>query len=113
MCIDDFSTGDIEALEELKEKEPYEPFRRIVDNLIRCDEMPIYQAFSEISLDQDGYMSKRKLKNEKSIRKRVFRAYLLAALPFILLFAYGLMPALVSSMYEMNQLLGELQGAVW
>ena len=74
--------------------------------------MPIYQAFSEISLDQDGYMSKRKLK------MKIYTKEGLSCLPsggtsFILLFAYGLMPALVSSMYEMNQLLEELQGAVW
>lgn len=113
MCIDNYSAGDMDALDELKEQEPYEPFRRIVDNLIRCDEMPIYQAFSELQVDRDGYMSKRKLSNEKSIRKRVLRAYILAALPFISLFAYGLMPVLVSSMNEMNQMLEELQSTAW
>ena len=58
MCIDDYASGDIEALNELMEREPYEPFRRIVENLIRCDSMPVYQAFDEIKLDQDGYISK-------------------------------------------------------
>ena len=32
MCIDDYASGDIEALNELMEREPYEPFRRIVEN---------------------------------------------------------------------------------
>ena len=113
MCIDDYSSGDFEALKELKEREPYEPFRRIVDNLIRCDDMPIVKAFSEIEVDRDGYMSKRKLANEKSIKKRVYRAYALAALPFILLFAYGLMPALTSSIKELNMLIGELEASGW
>lgn len=113
ICIDDYGSGDIIALNELKEREPYEPFRRIIDNLIRCDAMPISQAFCEIQLDQDGYISKRKLANEKSIRKRVIRAYVLAALPFILLFAYGLMPALVSAMRELNQLLKEIEDIAW
>ncbi|TAH70331.1 MAG: hypothetical protein EWM47_05610 [Anaerolineaceae bacterium] len=113
MCIDDYASGDIEALNELKEREPYEPFRRIVDNLIRCDAMTISQAFEEIKLDQDGYISKRKLTNEKSIRKRVIRAYALAALPFLLLFAYGLLPALVSAMRELNQLIEEIENIAW
>lgn len=113
ICIDDYASGDIEALNELKEREPYEPFRRIIENLIRCDFVPIYQAFDEIKLDQDGYISRRKLSNEKSIRKRVFRAYVLAALPFIMLFAYGLLPALVSSVSELNQLIEEIENTAW
>ncbi|HHT88929.1 MAG TPA: hypothetical protein GX002_07965 [Clostridiales bacterium] len=113
MCIDDYASGDIEALNELMEREPYEPFRRIVENLIRCDSMPVYQAFDEIKLDQDGYISKRKLMNEKSIRRRVFRAYLLAALPFILLFTYGLLPALISSVRELNMLIEEIENMAW
>ena len=108
-CIDNYSSGDLEALNLLKEEEPYEPFRRIVDNLIRCDDMPISQAFSEINIEMDGYMAKRRLANEKSIKKRVYRAYVLAALPFFLLFAYGIMPVLVSSINEINQLLEELK----
>lgn len=113
ICIDEYASGDLTALNDLMEREPYEQFRRIIENLILCDEMPISQAFSEIQLDQDGYMSKRKLSNEKSIRKRVIRAYILAALPFLLLFTYGLMPALMSAMRELNQLLSELENTAW
>jgi len=113
MCIDDYGSGDIEALNKLKEREPYEPFRRIVDNLIRCDDMPISQAFAELQADYEGYISKRKLANEKSIKKRVFRAYVLAVVPFMLLFSYGLMPALVSSVKEINELLADLENMTW
>jgi hypothetical protein len=103
----------MEALKKLKEQEPYEPFNRLVDNLIRCDDMPIDQAFQEISVERDGYISKRKLANEKSIRKRVFRAYILAAVPFLLLFSYGLVPTLLSSINEINAMLTELEGSSW
>lgn len=112
ICIDNYSSGDLEALKELLEREPYEPFRRIVDNLMRCDNMPISQAFNEINIEIDGYMAKRRLANEKSIKKRVYRAYVLAALPFLLLFAYGIMPVLVSSVNEINQLLDELKNTI-
>jgi hypothetical protein len=113
ICIDEYGSDDIYALNKLKEREPYEPFRRIVDNLIRCDEMPISMAFNEIQVDRDGYISKRKLANEKSIKKRVIRAYVLAALPFLLLFSYGLMPVLISAIKEINLILNELQNTVW
>lgn len=111
VCINDYGSGDMEALNALKEKEPYDSFNRIVDNLIRCDDMPIEQAFHEIDVERDGYMAKRKLANEKSIRKRVGRAYLLAAIPLILLFAYGVLPPLVTSLKEINTMLEELQNS--
>ncbi len=75
--------------------------------------MPISMAFNEIQVDRDGYISKRKLANEKSIKKRVIRAYVLAALPFLLLFSYGLMPVLISAIKEINLILNELQNTVW
>jgi len=112
-CLNNYSAGDIEALQELKESEPYEPFQRMVDNLIRCDDMPISQAFHEIDIERDGYMARRKLANEKSIRRRVMRAYFLAAVPFLLLFAYGVIPPLFAAMAEINSMLEELQRSVW
>ncbi len=112
-CINDYGAGDIPALLDLKEREPYEPFGRIIDNLIRCDDMPIRQAFHEVDVERDGYMARRKLANEKSIRKRVVRAYLLAAIPFLLLFAYGIIPPLVSAMSEINLMLKELERSPW
>lgn len=113
ICLNNYSAGDVKALEELKEREPYEPFRRLVDNLLRCDDMPIYQAFHEIDIERDGYMARRKLANEKSIRKRVMRAYFLAAVPFLLLFTYGVIPPLVASMNEINSMLAELEKSAW
>jgi hypothetical protein len=107
-CINKYGSGDRIALNDLKEEEPYEAFINIVDNLIRCDDVPIYQAFHEISVERDGYMERRKLANEKSIKKRVTRAYILALIPFALLFAYGLIPTLMASMAEINQLIEEL-----
>ncbi len=113
VCLNDYGSGDRIALKEMKDREPYEPFSRIIDNLIRCDAMPIYQAFHEINVERDGYMAKRKLANEKSIRKRVVRAYVLAAVPFILLFAYGLVPTLMTSMGELNAMIMELENSAW
>jgi hypothetical protein len=112
ICINDFSSGDRKALQQLKEDEPYPPLNRIIDNLIRCEDMPMYEAFHEVDMEREGYLSKRRLANEKSIKRRANRAYLLAAVPLLLLFAYGILPTLVSSMNEINQTL-EMLGTVW
>ncbi len=111
-CINDYGAGDIEALNNLKENEPYSPFARIVDNLIRCDTMPVYEAFHENDVEREGYLAKRKLSNEKSIRKRVVRAYVLAAVPFLLLFAYGMIPTLLAAVNEITETMEALSGAV-
>jgi hypothetical protein len=110
-CINDFSSGDIDALEKLKEEEPYGPFGRIIDNLCRCDDMPINEAFHEVDVEREGYLSKRKLANEKSIRKRVLRAYILAAIPLFLLFLYGVIPTLQVSMKEITDTLNSLDSS--
>lgn len=111
-CINDYGSGDINALQRLKEEEPYPPLSRIIDNLIRCDEMPLHEAFHEVDMEREGYLSKRRLSNEKSIKRRANRAYLLAAVPLLLLFAYGIIPTLVSSMNEISQTL-DMLGTVW
>lgn len=112
-CLNNYSSGDMQALQELKENEPYEPFARMVDNFIRSDDMPVYQAFHEIDTEREGYMARRKLANEKSIRRRMMRAYILAGIPFLLLFAYGVIPPLIASMTEINNMLEELQNSAW
>ncbi len=111
-CINELNSGDMMALHQLKEDEPYPPFIRIIDNLIRCDDMQMQEAFHEVDMEREGYLSKRRLANEKSIKRRVNRAYLLAAVPLILLFAYGVIPTLVSSMNEIRQTL-EMLETVW
>lgn len=111
-CINNFSAGDIKALERLKEEEPYGPFVRIVENLIRCDDMPAYEAFHEVDVEREGYLSKRKLANEKSIRKRVIRAYIFAAIPLVLLFLYGIIPTLQASMKEITDTFKALDGSL-
>ena len=113
ICLNDFGSGDMEALNALKEREPYAKFVRIVENLIRCDEMPIYQAFHENDVEWEGYMTKRKFANEKSNKKRVMRAYLLTAVPLFILFAYCIVPPLMSSLKEINTMLKEMQNASW
>ncbi len=111
-CINDYGSGDINALQQLKEEEPYPPLNRIIDNLIRCDEIPMQEAFHEINMERAGYLSKRRLANEKSIKRRANRAYLLAAVPLLLLFAYGIIPTLISSMNEITSAL-DMLGTVW
>jgi len=101
-CINDYSGGDIEALERMKEREGFLPFKRLVDNLIRCDSISIDKAFDEISSDRENYHAKRKQENEISIQRRIDIAKPLSFIPTILVLAYLVLPLIIASMNELK-----------
>lgn len=95
-CINDYNSGDLEALERMKEREAFGPFKRLVSNLIRCDNMAIYMAFDEIAADRENYHERRKLENEISVQKRSDRAQLQSYLPAVLVLIYLILPMIVT-----------------
>ncbi|MDF2842239.1 MAG: hypothetical protein K0R00_665 [Herbinix sp.] len=101
-CINEYNSGEIEALNKLKEKESFGPFIRMVDNFIRCDAMPIYKAFDEIASDRDNYHERRKLENEISIQKRADNAQLLSYIPAVLVIIYLTLPLVMACMKELD-----------
>ena len=52
-CQFRLSAGDTDALEELKEDEPFIPFQRIVDSLIDADRVCVEKAFVELTGDME------------------------------------------------------------
>lgn len=101
-CINDYNSGDIEALSRMKGKESYGPFMRLVDNLIRCDTIPIDKAFDEIASDRENYHDRRKQENEISIQKRADIAKPLSFIPAVLVTIYLLLPLLYASLKELD-----------
>ena len=97
-CINDYNSGDVEALERMRDGEAFEPFKRLVNNLIRCDDVAIYKAFDEIAADRENYHERRKLENEILVQKRADRAQLLSYLPAGLVLIYLILPMIVTSM---------------
>lgn len=101
-CINDYNSGDIEALERMKEKESYGPFRRLVDNLIRCDSISIDKAFDEISSDRENYHDRRRQENEISVQKRADIAKPLSWIPVAMILAYLTLPLMIASLKELE-----------
>lgn len=100
-CINEYNSGDIKALEHLKEKETYEPFRRMVDNFIRCDIIPIDKAFDEISSDRENYHDRRKQENEIAVQKRADIAKPLSFVPAVMVAIYLMGPLMWASLQEL------------
>lgn len=104
-CIADIAAGEEDALEKLKENEPYLPFVRIVDNLIDADKVGIENAFVEIDGDRESSQKKREQDSNMYIDRAANQSMLLALLPLLLLIMlYFCGPLMASSMQGMNAL---------
>lgn len=103
-CINDFDSGDIQALEELRDNERFEPFRRIVNGLIISDKIGIEKAFDEIATDQVFYQDKRKSDNEEILSKKAVIGKVIANTPAIITIGLYLIVPFVSE--SLNQLGG-------
>ncbi|MHB8131365.1 MAG: hypothetical protein ACYDEX_20480 [Mobilitalea sp.] len=104
-CMNDFNSGDIEALTRMRDREEYVPFKRLVNNLIRCDDMPICEAFDEIASDRENYYERRKLNNEISIDKSASNIKPLSFMPGILVGIYLVTPLVVTGVQQLSGLM--------
>lgn len=59
-CLNNFPSGEKDALEQLKEAEPYPPFCKLVDNLIATDRVGVRMAFSEVEGEREVFQEKRR-----------------------------------------------------
>jgi hypothetical protein len=104
-CLNEYNSGDICALERMKERETNEAFRHLVSNLIRCDDMLIHEAFGEIAADRENYFERRKQEDEFSIQRKADRIKPLAFLPGILVMIYLILPVVTMSMKALKDVL--------
>lgn len=109
-CLNDFSSGEIDALVELKEKESYEPFRKLVDNLIMCDSIEMKKAFGEVLVDRKIYQDKREVQNEIIINQKTVIGTAISWIPFALsIVFYLILPFLTESMNEFVNYANQIQ----
>lgn len=103
ICIADMAAGEEDALEKLKEREPYLPFQRIVDNLADADKVGIENAFIEIDGDRESTQKKREQDSNIYISGKANVSLILAFIPLLtLLLLYFCGPVLLGSMQSMN-----------
>lgn len=103
-CINDYDSGDLLALEKLKEEERFEPFRRLVSGLIISDKIGIEKAFDEISTDQAYYQDKRKQDNEINLSKKAVIGKIIANIPVILTVGfYLIIPFIWESLNQLKE----------
>ena len=109
-CINDLQSGDIEVLEELKMKEPYEPFVKLIENLQISDRIGINKAFDEIAVERTHYQEKRKLENEIYINDKSILGKIIAFMPFIITIGlYLIIPFIVEGLTQYAGYMEQMQ----
>ncbi|NLK87897.1 MAG: hypothetical protein GX279_10465 [Clostridiaceae bacterium] len=93
-CLNDYESGDYEALEQLKLDEPYTPFVRVIENLQSAsNKIPIVKAFDQLRTERGYYQEKRKQDNEILVNKKGIWGKMIAFVPMITtVFFYILLP---------------------
>ncbi|MCF8017954.1 MAG: hypothetical protein K9L62_01020 [Vallitaleaceae bacterium] len=109
-CINNSSSGMVDALKTLRDVSDDSRFIRLVDSLIlAAQDITIKQAFDELESEKSHYLEVRKTTNEQIVEKKVNLGKIIGFVPvygFILL--YMIYPMIVSSMADMESYLNRM-----
>ena len=103
-CLNNYESGAIEALEELKEDAPYKPFVRIVESLESAVEnVALTDAFDELETERSFFQEVRKESNERLINRKAKIGRAVGFAPMVTLFVgYLIGPLIWSSVADMG-----------
>ena len=102
-CLNNYESGAVEALEQLKEDVPFKDFGRIVDGMISAVErIPIRQAFDELETERTYNYEKRKEANMRMVERKVIIGKGLGFAPMVLLIGgFLVVPLILVSISQM------------
>lgn len=103
-CLNNYESGAMEALEELKEDAPYKPFVRIVESLQSAVEnVKLTDAFDELEQERAFYQEVRKETNERLVNKKAKIGRVIGFAPMVTLFVgYLIAPLMIASVMDMG-----------
>lgn len=108
-CVDHFSYDEELALEKLKERVPFLPFVRIVEDMEACDRLGVEAAFDEIAGQRDFFADKRKQDNEITLANKGVIARAAAYVPLVMLLGlYLIVPFVLESMSQLMGYMAEM-----
>ncbi len=98
-CLNEYSSGDIEALEKLKDNERFIPFQRLVDDFLMSDKIGFEKAFDEIRVERVNNIEQRKQDNDLLItNKGILAQYLTYFHCATVIMIYMAIPFITASM---------------
>lgn len=110
-CINEYDAGDQQALINLKNKESFKPFQRLVEDFLISDKTGMERAFDEVAVDRMNSIEDRNLDNEIHATTRSSIAQTIGFLFFFgVLVLYFVLPFVVACMRLFNEYNQGLQG---
>lgn len=108
-CITEFTMNEQDALQKLYDSEPYEPFQRIVENLMMVDDVGVLQAFNELSATRKSNQETRSQDNKNIIAKRAEKAGMLMQAPlWYVALGYLVGPMIIEAFKQMANMVSEI-----
>lgn len=108
-CIIEFPKNEQAALQKLYDAEPFEPFQRIVENLMMVDDVGVLQAFNELAATRKSNQETRSQDNKNSTAAKSSRAQTLMIVPLMTIaISYLVAPMLVASFKQMGALVDQM-----
>jgi len=103
-CIQNFSSGPWEALEQLKADTAYPPFQLIIDNLqLACESLDVAKAFEELENEMGFNREYRKESNERIVERKKNLGIMIGFMPvYALISLYLIVPMIVSGMESIS-----------
>lgn len=110
-CLNNYSSGQEEALEILGEEVAFEPFVRIVEKLrLSVEKIPLLQAFDDLELTKEYYAEKRKEHFSRLIERKAFWGRIFGLAPSMyLIFLYLVVPMIYLSMTQAGASFEQIQ----
>ena len=96
-CVNNYEAGPWEALEELKKEISFPLLITIVESLqAAVEKIPIVEAFDELDSEREYYQDKRKVTNERLIKKKGMIGKVIGFAPMVVMFVGYLIVPLVA-----------------
>lgn len=108
-CIMELPMDEEGALKELR-LEPFEPFRRFVNNMLNVNEQGVAAAFEDIASEKANSNEERKIDNQMRSEKKADRAKIIALIPLAVeiagYLAYPMMAMSTDMLRQLNSSFG-------
>ncbi|MDQ0110655.1 hypothetical protein [Paenibacillus harenae] len=110
--LNQYSSGALEALEQIKLEAPFVPYIRIIEKLqLAVEKIPVKDAFDDLEMAREYYMEKRKEHNSRVIEQKASFGKIVGFVPFgYIVFLDLVLPMLYLSVVQMGQSMRSISG---
>lgn len=112
-CMCNYVLENEEALKQLCIDEPFEPFRRLIEDIEMVDKNGIKVAFNGVAIDRKNYQEDRKSENEIAIsNKATFAGSIAFGSMYAVVVGYVAVPFVIASIGDFSSSIEQVQSSL-